>query len=747
MGPVRKKKKTIAKIDDFDILGIFPICVSSKIIPYYVCVANRETITKNFIKFLLGNNVEFESKSLQVAIDTLFERDHGYFLLLLNGEIEVGRFGPKFVPLVFFTKVPEVLIPEAFEKRLQNTRQASSSSSSYQLSETARNLKWKINDGKAEPKDHINHGTLRGDMAERKVFEALQKYFDLTKDDCLVLHSYSFLHRENYREKDFVILNLTKGYVMDIEVKVSENHFESAKDQLMDSKVRIQAIFDSIENMSSQWKFIGVCYIENGLLNKDFVINGSDDISERLARIEGKINHFTPWNPNEHVDEFVKVSKHLLFEAQGHPKAPISEDQQVVKISKEFDQASTPENIMFWTPEQLSIVHAMDVDFMVLMGYYGTGKTVLLLERAEYLSRNPDNMVHFFVDKWDGGVYKGNPGLEEHLNFKFAGRTNVRVQSGVRIFRDGLSLSTFNVKSDHCIIDEAIFNQDEDIAKLENLKSQFASLWIAIGDFHLNVQEFKKKAEDNGFTCPILQHCLRNGSNIVDASKSTKTPSEYFSANLTKFRENVEVKSKINRGIFKRIQAIYQNDIEAAKQALLNTSQNKKYFIVVQSDSFSISDLKTANQEHDFESFDDIQARQIWVASEKDKNHLVLQAKQYSSNVIGGLEFDQMIYICPTCLKCGTEHSIANIITRAKALLIMSSYGVETCVDCPKKSYEDMTWNVVDYRWDLKQGIQLSQIGEESRKVYEATTEVRNRLEPSNIINPLQSYNLSPIFS
>ena len=48
---------------------------------------------------------------------------------------------------------------------------------------------------------------------------------------------------------------------------------------------------------------------------------------------------------------------------------------------------------------------------------------------------------------------------------------------------------------------------------------------------------------------------------------------------------------------------------------------------------------------------------------------------------------------------------------------------------------------------DLKQGIQLSQIGEESRKVYEATTEVRNRLEPSNIINPLQSYNLSPIFS
>ena len=189
-----------------------------------------------------------------------------------------------------------------------------------------------------------------------------------------------------------------------------------------------------------------------------------------------------------------------------------------------------------------------------------------------------------------------------------------------------------------------------------------------------------------------------------------QTPSEYFSANLTKFRENVEVKSKINRGIFKRIQAIYQNDIEAAKQALLNTSQNKKYFIVVQSDSFSMSDLKTANQEHDFESFDDIQARQGWVASEKDKNHLVLQAKQYSSNVIGGLEFDQLVYIYPTCLKCGDEYSDPSIITRAKASLILSSYGVKFCDVCPNKPYEGMTWNYKVCQWELNQGFQVWQM-------------------------------------
>ena len=81
------------------------------------------------------------------------------------------------------------------------------------------------------PRDHIASGQLRGDVAERKVFQALQEYFDKTKDACLVLHSHSFLYKQNFQEKDFVILNLTKGYVMVIEVKASSNGFSKAKHQ------------------------------------------------------------------------------------------------------------------------------------------------------------------------------------------------------------------------------------------------------------------------------------------------------------------------------------------------------------------------------------------------------------------------------------------------------------------------------------------------------------------------------------
>ena len=108
MDPPRKKNKTIHSTND--ILGIYTIFVSCYV-PYEVCVANQEKITKKFIKFLMGNNVEFAKKSLEEAIDYLFERDHGYFQ-----NIKVGKFGPRFVPFVFFTQVPDVLVPEEFQQ-------------------------------------------------------------------------------------------------------------------------------------------------------------------------------------------------------------------------------------------------------------------------------------------------------------------------------------------------------------------------------------------------------------------------------------------------------------------------------------------------------------------------------------------------------------------------------------------------------------------------------------------------------
>ena len=51
-----------------------------------------------------------------------------------------------------------------------------------------------------------------------------------------------------------------------------------------------------------------------------------------------------------------------------------------------------------------------------------------------------------------------------------------------------------------------------------------------------------------------------------------------------------------------------------------------------------------------------------------------------------------------------------------------------------------MTWNSKACQWKLNQGFQLWQISEESRKVFEKTSELRNRLEPNKIIRPLKDF-------
>ena len=52
---------------------------------------------------------------------------------------------------------------------------------------------------------------VKGDLAERTMFFALEKYFLDEGDDVMTLHSHKFANSVSNNEKDFIIVNLTKG--------------------------------------------------------------------------------------------------------------------------------------------------------------------------------------------------------------------------------------------------------------------------------------------------------------------------------------------------------------------------------------------------------------------------------------------------------------------------------------------------------------------------------------------------------
>jgi len=108
-----------------------------------------------------------------VAANIFMHRDHERLLALLLKYYH-GKLGVYMVPPMFYGQVPEAV-----------------NLSKFNVPKYADSIK--------------------GDIAEKKVFCALKDYFTSTGDDVLIVHSHKFLNKDNQNEKDFIIFNLSKG--------------------------------------------------------------------------------------------------------------------------------------------------------------------------------------------------------------------------------------------------------------------------------------------------------------------------------------------------------------------------------------------------------------------------------------------------------------------------------------------------------------------------------------------------------
>ena len=89
---------------------------------------------------------------------------------------------------------------------------------------------------------------VKGEKAEKKVYEAIEKYFSNSNEEFLVLYNLMFMGLLTARdylpeEKDFIIINLTKRYIMPLEVKANFN-LTSLKKAMKQIKNAIELIND-----------------------------------------------------------------------------------------------------------------------------------------------------------------------------------------------------------------------------------------------------------------------------------------------------------------------------------------------------------------------------------------------------------------------------------------------------------------------------------------------------------------------
>jgi len=376
----------------------------------------------------------------------------------------------------------------------------------------------------------------------------------------------------------------------------------------------------------------------------------------------------------------------------------------------ELDLASAPENIFFWTPEQLSIVQAMHIDRMFLMAYYGCGKTILLIERAEYLLRNPSNVVHFYIDN-------ERTGLVEILKLRFSGKV-IKIKTRFKMFESYFDFPSDGVSpTDHVIIDEAFMgNPEVFLGHLKRLQSQVSTLWVALSYIRstFNESDFRKQLKDIDFSCPTLKHCLRNGQKIVELAQKEKSE-----LGLNCFAHQVEVKnkSKVNDGLLIEMPLIYPNPIKALQEAF-KAHQPERNFIFLE--KRGLENLEEAIPGHEFIHCKQKAGLKHWLESSKINQHLYLHDYDGYNSDVSGMEFQCMIYLSPFCFKCGYEFKNPSIITRAKASLLIARFEKQDCF-CGNNSYPKIKWNWKSKKWEIEEGFTMDQLPEKSRQVLERT--------------------------
>ena len=280
--------------------------------------------------------------------------------------------------------------------------------------------------------------------------------------------------------------------MMLIEVKCNQKGYQKATKQLFDGKERIEEVFSSL-GTTTKWKYVGVFYAqlaaELPLFDCEpcstFAIVGEDQIPEKMEAI-GKLvtESHENWNPADHVEEFVKLATRLLFIAQGDPYAPVTGSNIIKKTLGHIERASHPENVILWTQEQLSLVQAINLLYVILDAFYSTGKTEVLKYYGKDKIKQGEPL-HYFNHR--PSKMKGNLNL-----LPFTLMLQGEFPEGVvkeTTFQFGIDpvkgfLKQHGIEPHHhVIIDEVICTKytKHFLDSMIEIKNNVKSLWIAMG--------------------------------------------------------------------------------------------------------------------------------------------------------------------------------------------------------------------------------------------------------------------------
>ncbi|XP_066913031.1 uncharacterized protein [Clytia hemisphaerica] len=262
----------------------------------------------------------------------------------------------------------------------------------------------------------------RGEFVERKLLEKLIALKgDIILQDLVVLRSAIFktnVTNKKHQECDFLIFSRSKKLIIGIEVKTQLTGNTKVFEQLE----RYRSIFEERlgDQLGHGWTFFPVIYIdydycypfcEELSFESRHFINSATDIKKWLSSVLHSVPTVPFQSPLIHPTEQLKnILKIIIFTIHVSKKdipKPITSSCWVDYVSDVIETLSTSQNILFYSKKQYDILTRNDPAYqkLVLLGGYGTGKSLLLQDKAIMMSKNKEyhgRILYWIYNEWRG---------------------------------------------------------------------------------------------------------------------------------------------------------------------------------------------------------------------------------------------------------------------------------------------------------------------------------------------------------
>ena len=338
----------------------------------------------------------------------------------------------------------------------------------------------------------------KAELTEKEVYNELSKFIKNKEHSTLLIHGVELpLHlpeRQGKQEIDFLLVNYTKQYILNVEVKKSltpiknkpgQSTTKNAQKQLLRIRTLLNRIFGSV--LKGQWKIMSMvsCHeleesVENCNHCHQFVSKGAPGIIQRIQAFEQslEINDFQKF-----PRDFQEIAKYLLFCLPLLP-LPVTGIHHKFVSKAVTEKVGSVENIKLWafpTPEQRAILKSPK---LIFAAPWGAGKTILMVHEAIEIAKRDEKVL--FLIFHNGNRHLKSTLLYLQLRQHFKDHENITIKQVN--YRQYESLVDLTEGFQHIFADELFWDLPLHFKKathdLQILIQEKQTLWIALSNFY-----------------------------------------------------------------------------------------------------------------------------------------------------------------------------------------------------------------------------------------------------------------------